>query len=57
MDQETSVAVQFSVDDFESAKVTPWEGVRNAEARNIMKEMSVGDQVSPLDMETDTNDD
>lgn len=57
MDQETFVAVQFSVDDFESAKVTPWEGVRNAEARNIMKEMSVGDQVSPLDMETDTNDD
>lgn len=57
MDQETFVAVQFSVDDFESVKVTPWEGVRNAEARNIMKEMSVGDQVSPLDMETDTNDD
>jgi predicted RNA-binding protein with PUA-like domain len=25
--------------------VTPWEGVRNAEARNIMKEMKIGDQV------------
>jgi len=37
--------VKFSVDDFESVKTTPWEGVRNAEARNIMKEMKVGDKV------------
>ncbi|KAI0722477.1 PUA-like domain-containing protein [Earliella scabrosa] len=37
--------VKFSVDDFESAKTTPWEGVRNAEARNLMKEMVVGDKV------------
>ncbi|KAI8982773.1 PUA-like domain-containing protein, partial [Trametes punicea] len=37
--------VKFSVDDFESAKTTPWEGVRNAEARNLMKEMKVGDKV------------
>lgn len=36
---------QFSVDDFESVKTTPWEGVRNAEARNLMKEMKVGDKV------------
>lgn len=36
---------QFSVDDFESMKTTPWEGVRNAEARNLMKEMRVGDKV------------
>ncbi|KAF8915183.1 PUA-like domain-containing protein [Mucidula mucida] len=36
--------VKFSVDDFESVQVSPWEGVRNYEARNLMKEMSVGDQ-------------
>lgn len=36
---------QFSVDDFEEVKTTPWEGVRNAEARNLMKEMSLGDKV------------
>ncbi|GJE87441.1 EVE domain-containing protein [Phanerochaete sordida] len=37
--------VKFSVDDFESMKTTPWEGVRNAEARNLMKEMQAGDRV------------
>ncbi|TFK93634.1 DUF55-domain-containing protein [Polyporus arcularius HHB13444] len=37
--------VKFSVDDFEAVKTTPWEGVRNAEARNLMKEMHVGDKV------------
>ncbi|RPD81319.1 DUF55-domain-containing protein [Lentinus tigrinus ALCF2SS1-7] len=37
--------VKFSVDDFEAVKTTPWEGVRNAEARNLMKEMAVGDKV------------
>ncbi|KAI0772587.1 PUA-like domain-containing protein [Irpex lacteus] len=37
--------VKFSVDDFEAMKTTPWEGVRNAEARNLMKEMRVGDKV------------
>lgn len=37
--------LQFSVDDFEAVKTTAWEGVRNAEARNLMKEMAVGDQV------------
>ncbi|OCH94519.1 DUF55-domain-containing protein [Obba rivulosa] len=37
--------VKFSVDDFEAVKTTPWEGVRNAEARNLMKEMRVGDRV------------
>ncbi|KIK94064.1 hypothetical protein PAXRUDRAFT_143680 [Paxillus rubicundulus Ve08.2h10] len=35
----------FSVDDFESARSTPWEGVRNYEARNLMKEMAVGDKI------------
>ncbi|KAJ7579942.1 EVE domain-containing protein, partial [Mycena floridula] len=34
--------VKFSVDDFEAAKTTPWEGVRNPEARNLLKEMRVG---------------
>jgi predicted RNA-binding protein with PUA-like domain len=38
-------AYKFSVDDFEAAGTTPWEGVRNPEARNIMKEMQVGDKV------------
>ncbi|KAI0711049.1 PUA-like domain-containing protein [Cerioporus squamosus] len=37
--------VKFSVDDFEVVQTTPWEGVRNAEARNLMKEMQVGDKV------------
>ncbi|EKM59983.1 uncharacterized protein PHACADRAFT_115365 [Phanerochaete carnosa HHB-10118-sp] len=37
--------VKFSVDDFEAMNTTPWEGVRNAEARNLMKEMQIGDRV------------
>ncbi|KAI0268329.1 DUF55-domain-containing protein [Gloeopeniophorella convolvens] len=37
--------VKFSVDDFEVVGTTPWEGVRNAEARNLMKSMKVGDKV------------
>ncbi|KAJ7359327.1 DUF55-domain-containing protein [Mycena albidolilacea] len=36
--------VKFSVDDFEAAKTSPWEGVRNYEARNLMKEMKVGEK-------------
>ncbi|KAJ8087207.1 hypothetical protein PM082_006037 [Marasmius tenuissimus] len=36
--------VKFSVDDFESVKTSPWEGVRNYEARNLMKEMKTGDK-------------
>ncbi|OBZ70242.1 Thymocyte nuclear protein 1, partial [Grifola frondosa] len=42
------VNLQFSVGDFESVKTTPWEGVRNAEARNLMKEMKIGDKVNVL---------
>lgn len=38
---------QFSVDDFEAAGTTAWEGVRNFEARNLMKEMTIGDKVGP----------
>ncbi|TRM67495.1 PUA-like domain-containing protein [Schizophyllum amplum] len=37
--------VKFSVDDFESVKTSPWEGVRNYEARNLLREVKVGDQV------------
>ncbi|KAH0839797.1 hypothetical protein J3R83DRAFT_742 [Lanmaoa asiatica] len=40
----------FSVDDFESVGFTPWEGVRNYEARNLMKEMDIGDKVSRYPM-------
>ncbi|KAJ7158287.1 DUF55-domain-containing protein [Mycena crocata] len=36
--------VKFSVDDFEAAKSSPWEGVRNYEARNLMKEMKLGEK-------------
>ncbi|EJD36946.1 DUF55-domain-containing protein [Auricularia subglabra TFB-10046 SS5] len=38
--------VKFSVDDFEKAGTTAWEGVRSYEARNIMRDkMKVGDKV------------
>lgn len=33
------------MDDFERVSVSPWEGVRNYEARNLMKEMQVGEKV------------
>ncbi|PBK67059.1 DUF55-domain-containing protein [Armillaria solidipes] len=36
--------VKFSVDDFETVGTSSWEGVRNYEARNLMKEMKVGDK-------------
>ncbi|KAJ7269881.1 DUF55-domain-containing protein [Mycena rebaudengoi] len=36
--------VKFSVDDFEQVKTSPWEGVRNYEARNLMKQMKVGEK-------------
>ena len=40
--------VRFSIDDFEASpdQVTAWEGVRNHEAKNIMKDkMKLGDGV------------
>ncbi|WWC72709.1 uncharacterized protein I206_106673 [Kwoniella pini CBS 10737] len=38
--------VKFSVDDFEKLGVSPWDGVRNHEAKKIMKErMKLGDKV------------
>jgi len=36
----------FSLDDLKEAGVEPWDGIRNYQARNIMRdEMSVGDKV------------
>ncbi len=36
----------FSIDDLERVKQTPWEGVRNYQARNLMRDaMKVGDPV------------
>ncbi|KAJ5681868.1 Thymocyte nuclear protein 1 [Penicillium maclennaniae] len=41
---EKGVDVKFSIDDLAAAKVPePWDGVRNAVARNIMREMKKGD--------------
>ncbi|KAG8999086.1 hypothetical protein FRB93_013356 [Tulasnella sp. JGI-2019a] len=37
--------VKFSVDDFETINITPWEGVRNHSAKLNMKAMKVGDKV------------
>lgn len=38
--------VKFSVDDFERVGVSPWDGVRNHEAKKIMREkMKLGDKV------------
>ncbi|RXK41056.1 hypothetical protein M231_01687 [Tremella mesenterica] len=38
--------VKFSVDDFEALGTSQWDGVRNHEAKNIMKDrMKVGDEV------------
>ena len=47
---------QFSVDDFEEMKTTAWEGVRNHEAKNLMKEMQIGDQVRHGGSEPDPRD-
>ncbi|KAK0545833.1 hypothetical protein OC846_005509 [Tilletia horrida] len=43
---EKGVDVAFSVDHFEKVKTTTWDGVRNPEAKTIMKEkMKLGDEV------------
>ena len=35
----------YSIDDFKKEKKTPWDGIRNYQARNFMiKEMQVGDE-------------
>jgi len=33
----------YSIDDLERDRTEPWEGVRNYQARNFMREMAVGD--------------
>ena len=35
----------YSIDDLERDRTTSWEGVRNYQARNFMREMSIGDKV------------
>jgi predicted RNA-binding protein with PUA-like domain len=35
----------FSIDDLKRDKTTSWEGVRNYQARNFMREMKKGDKV------------
>ena len=35
----------YPIDQLKKDKVTPWSGVRNYQARNYMKEMSLGDMV------------
>ncbi len=35
----------YSIDDLKTDKVTPWDGVRNYQARNQMMEMNKGDEV------------
>ncbi len=35
----------FSIDDLAKKKVAGWDGVRNYQARNFMKDMRVGDKV------------
>lgn len=35
----------YSIDDLERDGSTSWEGVRNYQARNLMREMAVGDRV------------
>ncbi|MGL5032200.1 MAG: EVE domain-containing protein, partial [Microcystaceae cyanobacterium] len=42
MKSEPSV---YSIDDLETAKQTLWDGVRNYQARNFLKQMTVGDRV------------
>ncbi len=35
----------FSIDDLKKKKVEPWNGVRNYQARNFMRDMLLGDQI------------
>lgn len=38
--------VAFSIDHFEACKITPWDGVRNPQAKSFMKDkMQIGDKV------------
>lgn len=35
----------FSIDDLKKKKIEPWNGVRNYQARNFMRDMLLGDQI------------
>ncbi|GAB3484458.1 EVE domain-containing protein [Marinomonas epiphytica] len=35
----------FSIDDLARMKISPWDGVRNYQARNFMQQMAVGDLI------------
>ncbi|KZN14756.1 EVE domain-containing protein [Marinomonas sp. TW1] len=35
----------FSIDDLAAMQVSPWDGVRNYQARNFIKQMQLGDQI------------
>ena len=35
----------YSIDDLARDKITPWDGVRNYQARNYLNDMAIGDQV------------
>ena len=35
----------FSIADLKQKRTSPWDGVRNYQARNFMREMALGDQV------------
>jgi predicted RNA-binding protein with PUA-like domain len=35
----------FSIDTLKQKRVAPWDGVRNYQARNFMRDMTVGDRV------------
>lgn len=35
----------YSFDDLQNDKVTVWDGIRNYQARNYLKEMSIGDKL------------
>lgn len=40
-----SEPTSYSIDDLKKDKSTLWEGVRNYQARNLMREMQLGDEV------------
>ncbi len=35
----------FGIDDLKRQKISPWDGVRNYQARNFMRTMKVGDKI------------
>lgn len=35
---------EFSIEDLKNKNITPWDGIRNYQARNFLREMQPGDQ-------------